>query len=355
MARRYYSSRTKPGRLTLQDLHWKIQNLYLFFRDKDFFKQKAGITSYSLPAGIKHKAALVLTFQPFPIDEWPKEELTEDHVFDVLEFLYDHVSQPGELTRMTSETGFNYDDYDSYDDEAGKEEFRNTANMFLADYRKGFELTKDGTILALGGDGLQYILDAEIVPYDEKNVDSKVRNAIVKWRNRHLSQAGKKEAIRELADVFEWLKKTKKLDTVLDRKDESAIFDIANKFAIRHHNPDQKSSYDFSIWYSWMFHFYLATYHAAVRSLIKINSPQIAAIKAKVYSQSNFTGSCLEHVSGWHFEHGEAVFRHAQKDSFFADLLKNREQQAILRAVCAQVLGQPVKICVELDGPPEAV
>ena len=38
-----------------------------------------------------------------------------------------------------------------------------------------------------------------------------------------------------------------------------------------------------------------------------------------------------------------------QKDSFFADLLKSREQQETLRAVCAEVLGQPVKICVRLE------
>ena len=79
----------------------------------------------------------------------------------------------------------------------------------------------------------------------------------------------KREAIRELADVFEWLKKTKGLATVLDGKDESAIFDLANNFGIRHHNPNQKANYDRAIWYSWIFHFYLATYHAAVRLLIK--------------------------------------------------------------------------------------
>jgi len=130
-------------------------------------------------------------------------------------------------------------------------------------------LTKDGVVLALGADGLQHILDAEIITYDEANVDSKVRNAISKWRNRHLSLAEKKEAIRELADVFEWLKKTKGLGTVLDGKDESAIFDLANNFGIRHHNPKQKTNYDRAIWYSWIFHFYLATYHAAIRLLIK--------------------------------------------------------------------------------------
>jgi hypothetical protein len=205
-------------------------------------------------------------------------------------------------------------------------------------------ISKEGTILALGTDGLQHILDAEIIPFDEKNVDSKVRNAIAKWRNRHLSLSDKKEAIRELAEVFEWLKKIQKLDSALDRKDELAIFEIANQFGICHHDPKQKTNYDPAIWYSWIFHFYLATYHAAIR-LLKREDPRLAAIKAKVYKHSNFMGSCLDHLSGWHFEHGEAVFRFAQKDSFFADLLKNREQQTILRAVCAQVLGQPIDLC----------
>ncbi|MBL8107979.1 MAG: hypothetical protein JNJ72_20590, partial [Anaerolineales bacterium] len=115
----------------------------------------------------------------------------------------------------------------------------------------------------------QHILDAEIIPYDETNVDNKVQQAITKWRNRHLSLSERREAIRELADVFEWLKKTKNLDTVLDNKDESLLFELANKFGIRHHDPNQKTNYDREIWYSWIFHFYLATYHAVIRLLIK--------------------------------------------------------------------------------------
>jgi DNA polymerase-3 subunit gamma/tau len=75
----------------------------------------------------------------------------------------------------------------------------------------------------------------------------------------------------------------------------------------------------------------------------------LAAIKSKVYGQSNFLGSCLEHVAGWQFEHGEATFVYGQKDSFFADLLQSHEQQETLRTVCAEVLGQPVKICVRLE------
>lgn len=269
MTRRYYSSRNRQVPLTLPELHWKLQNLYLLFRDRDYFKGRARITAHQLPDEIKHAAAVALTFQPFPVTKWEEDDITEDHIFDTLEFLYDHVSKPGEMTDMTTDTGYNYSDYADYDDAAGREEFREQANAFLCDYGSGFELSKEGTILALGTHGLQHILDAEVVPYDEVNVDSKVRHAIMKWRNRRLALAEKREAIRELADVFEWLKKTHRLERVLDKKDEAAIFDIANNFAIRHHNPQQKSNYDRTIWYSWVFHFYLATYHAAIRLLIK--------------------------------------------------------------------------------------
>jgi hypothetical protein len=269
MTRRYYSSRTNPNRLSLEDLYRRLKSLYLLLQGRDFFKEKAGITDTWLPDAIKFEAELALGFQPFPLTKWPTEVVTEDHIFDALEFLYDRVSEPGPLVGMISDTGWNYEDYGSYDEAAGKEEFRRRANAFLSDYKTGFELSKDGLILALGTHGLQHILEALIPAYDEENVDRRVRDAIAKWRNRSLSMPQKREAIRELSDVFEWLKKSKKLAAVLDRKDESAIFEIANNFAIRHHNPQQKGNYDQDIWYSWMFHFYLATYHACVRLLIR--------------------------------------------------------------------------------------
>jgi len=80
-----------------------------------------------------------------------------------------------------------------------------------------------------------------------------------------------------------------------------------------------------------------------------IEDPRLAAIKSKVYDQSKFLCNCLEHISRWRFENGEVTFFYAPKDAFFADLLKSREQQEILRTVCSQVLGQAVKICVRLE------
>lgn len=265
----YFSSRTKHKDLTIRQLYSRLQSLYLFFREKDYFKENLEITKTKLPDSTKYEASLDLGFQPFPITKWSEEDITEDHIFDVIEFLHKNVSQPGEMTNFTTDTGWGYTDYGSYDLSTGQEEFRKKVNIFLSEYKSGYELSKNGLIFAKGTDGLQNILDAEIIPYDEINVDSKVKDAIIKWKNRHLSEVEKKEAIRELADVFEWLKKTKKLESVLDKKDEAALFEIANSFSIRHHNPEQKSNYDKAIWYSWIFHFYLATYHAAIRLLIK--------------------------------------------------------------------------------------
>jgi len=268
MSRKYYSSRTNPKELTIEELYFKLQNLFFFFQKKDYFQNKIGITSYNLPEQAIYEVALLLNFELFPINKWNPKNITEDNIFDSIEFLYDRVSRPGEKEYYENETGFQYLDYASYDDEVGKKEFREKANAFLVDYKEGYELNQDGYIQAKGNRGLQYIIDAEILPYDEINVDNKVRDAIKKWRDRKLSLSERREAIRDLADVFEWLKKTKKLELVLDKKDDNALFDIANNFAIRHHNPKQKSNYDINIWYSWMFHFYLATYHAVVRLLI---------------------------------------------------------------------------------------
>ena len=77
---------------------------------------------------------------------------------------------------------------------------------------------------------------------------------------------------------------------------------------------------------------------------------RLASIKSLLLDQSKkLLSSLLDHLAGWRFENGEVRFLYAHKDSFYADLLKSREQQETLRAACSQVLGQPVRICVTLE------
>ena len=144
MSRRYYTSRKKPGQVTLANLFSKLENLYDLFRGKGYFKGKAGITKTEVPESIMREAAIALTFHLFSISEFTWPDITEDRVFDAIEFLYDYVSKPGDWISKTDETNWNYFDYDAYDDDAGRAEFRKRVNAFLADYKSGYELTMTG-------------------------------------------------------------------------------------------------------------------------------------------------------------------------------------------------------------------
>jgi DNA polymerase-3 subunit gamma/tau len=76
---------------------------------------------------------------------------------------------------------------------------------------------------------------------------------------------------------------------------------------------------------------------------------RLTAIKAVLFESKKLLSSCLDHLSGWRFENGEVRFLFPKSASFYADLVKSREQFETLRSACAQVLGQPVKIHVTLD------
>ncbi len=88
---------------------------------------------------------------------------------------------------------------------------------------------------------------------------------------------------------------------------------------------------------------------AAAPAVASPNDP-LHSIKSVLFEQSNkFLSSCLDHVSGWRFENGEVRFLFPKSAATFAELIRTREQTEKLRAICTQVLGEPVRICVTLD------
>ena len=103
--------------------------------------------------------------------------------------------------------------------------------------------------------------------YDPDNVESRVNSAVLKFRRYRSSIDDRRDAIRDLADVLEFLRP--KLKLVITKSDEGDLFNIANNFGIRHHNESQKTDYDRAIWHSWLFYYYLATIHATLRLIEK--------------------------------------------------------------------------------------
>jgi hypothetical protein len=57
------------------------------------------------------------------------------------------------------------------------------------------------------------------------------------------------------------------LKNVITKNDEGDLFNIANNFAIRHDNEEQKTSYDRALWLSWMFLF-LSSYATLRRAQV---------------------------------------------------------------------------------------
>ena len=103
------------------------------------------------------------------------------------------------------------------------------------------------------------------IPTNDTNVQTRIDAAIIKFRRHGSSLDDRRQAVRDLADVLEYLRPN--LKTLLSKKDEADLFNIANNFGIRHHNEKQKTNYDTAIWLSWMFYFYLSTIHVVLRKI----------------------------------------------------------------------------------------
>ena len=103
------------------------------------------------------------------------------------------------------------------------------------------------------------------MPSKDSNIVGRINAATNNFRRHGSSIDDRRQAVRDLADVFEYLKP--QVQELLAIKDERDLFNIANNFGIRHHNDKQKTSYDAAIWLSWMFYFYLSTIHVVLRKI----------------------------------------------------------------------------------------
>ncbi len=90
-------------------------------------------------------------------------------------------------------------------------------------------------------------------------VVQRTESAVRQYRRATSSSEERRAAVRALADVLEYIRP--KVKEHLLSKDESALFQIANQFGIRHHNEFQRTSYDEDLWLEWLFHWYLSTIH----------------------------------------------------------------------------------------------
>ena len=268
----YFSIRTgrrrEDPKLSLDPLRRSFVALHSEFTEKGYFQEHLGIGCVDgfIPGLAGLDVALYVLRKLRKEDLWPvwehAEHYTADDIFDLLEFLYDHASKPTDEGHYHSWNGCGHH-YSRFDGESGRSAFRAEVNQVLRLYDDGFELSVEGEILTLPGGEIEPLLESELPSPDHENVTARVHAAAQKFRRRGSSESDRRDAIRDLADVLEYLRPEAK--KVLSSQDEADLFNIANNFGIRHHNKQQKTHYNKSVWLSWMFYYYLASIHALVR------------------------------------------------------------------------------------------
>ena len=195
----------------------------------------------------------------WPIDKHASN-YSEDDLFDIIEFLFQHVSKPIDGNYHSwNDCGMHWETFSLTD---GRREFAEKVNLVLNQYEKPFEISSAGEVLQKAEAGFERIFAADIPSKDTKVTD-RISAAILLFRKHGSTLDDRRHAVRDLADVFEYLRP--KVQSVLTSQDEKDLFTLANNFGIRHHNDKQKTGYDAALWLAWMFYFYLSTVHVLLR------------------------------------------------------------------------------------------
>ena len=273
----YYSLRNglnpRANGIPLDRLLMLFGRLYSTFRSKGYFDESFGF--FCVDAG--HVAGtledpdldIFLALRKeylFPIENhYP--QYSEDDLLDIIEYLYQKISKPVEgVMHSFNECGMHWE---TFNKKEGQVFFITEINKLLSHYENKFELSNDGLILSKVETGFENLFIADIPTSDEKNIKSRVHKAIGNYRRHGSSIDDRRQAVRELADVLEYLRPA--IKNSLNKKDENFLFELINTYGIRHHNQNQKTDYDANIWLSWMFYYFLATIQAIVRLDNKIN------------------------------------------------------------------------------------
>ena len=268
----FYSMRTgsnpaKDG-FALDDLKELFQRVYENLSEAGYFDEDFGfwcVDADHIPGKVTDvKLEIFLKIRKknlWPIPEFI-ERYSEDDFFDIIEFLYRHVSKPIDGNyHGWNNCGMHWETFNKAE---GQKEFKEKINEILGMYRGEYELSEKGEILAKPDIGFEKIFEADI-PSTEKSVTERIDSAIRHYRRHGSTLDNRRQAVRDLADVLEYLRP--KAKSILTKQDEKDLFNLANNFGIRHHNEKQKTNYDIALWLSWMFYYYLATIHVLLRKI----------------------------------------------------------------------------------------
>lgn len=188
---------------------------------------------------------------------WPLDDsalsIADDVLFSVIEYFHDQAQRPRTRSfHPYAECGWHYDDHNR---ESGSVVYRWRANELLDSYGIGFHLgsrgREKGRLIRHASLQLDD-LAAQLVGETEDTDDAKIAAAIQLYRARASNVHDRRAAIAQLAGFLERHRQKFKTGE-LTKGDESDLFQIFNKFTIRHDNAIQKGDYgdEYLDWVFW--------------------------------------------------------------------------------------------------------
>ena len=168
-----------------------------------------------------------------------------DTLFDMIEVLHDLVSEPiprpnGADYHSWSDCGWHYQNFNRA---KGQEHYRAQINAALRLSDPGYQINELGVVAELAPAEFRQLVRAPVPEGTEHDlVTSKIDAAVSRFERRGASLDDRRHAVRDLADVLEALRP--EIKTEMLSADEAALFNVANGFAVRHNNRQQKGDYD---------------------------------------------------------------------------------------------------------------
>lgn len=190
---------------------------------------------------------------------WPlvPGEWDEATFYGLIEVFHDLVARP-RVRHLHSYAGCGWH-FSQFSVTAGREVYRWKVNELLRAASIGYAVAGTGEdigrLVATYDDGRSALIDSALTSARPGSA-GQVAHAVALFRSRAADAEYKRSAILALAGVLEERRQLVKAE--LGTPDEGALFQIANKFAIRHQRAGQQADYD-PAFLDWIFWWYLAT------------------------------------------------------------------------------------------------
>ena len=185
---------------------------------------------------------------------------TEEDLYDLIEVFHDLSSRPTKLVYVDPHGGSGHGGWhpQRFSRQSGQALYRWRINRLLDATTLIYRIADAGEdmgrmVRAVSGEMgrlVDEMLSTQSPSYDE------VAQAIALFRSRNQTRENRRLAIVALAGVLE--RRRALLKDRLLRRDEGALFAIANSFDLRHRNTDQYADYG-QEFLDWIFYWYLAT------------------------------------------------------------------------------------------------